>query len=498
MTLSLTDRVGRLNDVLVSVNLLNWDARVMMPKGGAETRGHQIATLMGIAREMILDPEMGKAAEAALNGDAPEIARRAAQAVQEARVHHARIPAALLRRQAEQSITAGAAWTEARRTGDFALFQPHLQNIVDLAREKAQALGYDGHPYDPMAGVFEPGATAAQLTRFFDQLGDGIRPILDVALARPAPRSDFLFRDYPIAGQQAFCGYIAEALGYDMDRGRLDTAVHPFEISMTRNDVRITSRWNPNYLPMSIFGTIHEAGHALYEMGADPSLTRGAHATDMIGLYAVAGTSFGMHESQSRLLENHIGRSPAFWAVHYGRLRDTFPEQLGDVSEEEFVAAINRVSPGLTRVEADELTYDLHVMLRVKIEMALMDGSLKVADVPEAWNAAMRENLGLEVPDNSAGCLQDVHWSHGYIGSFPTYTVGNSTAAQIMAYLDATQPAVRAGVTAGDYAPLHGALGDLIWQHGRSRSRAEILAGIGAGAYDPTAYLAYLRDKFAG
>ena len=498
MNLSLNDRVARLNDVLVSVNLLNWDARVMMPAGGAETRGHQIATLMGIAREMILDPPMGEASEAVLASDTSDLDRRAAQAVQEARTHHARIPAALLRRQAEQSITAGAVWTEARRTGDFALFQPHLQIIVDLAREKAQALGYDDHPYDPMADVFEPGATAAQLTRLFDQLRDGIRPILDAALARPAPRSDFLFRDYPIDRQQAFCAYIAEALGYDMRRGRLDTAVHPFEISMTRNDVRITSRWNPNYLPMSIFGTIHEAGHALYEMGAAPALTRGAHTTDMIGLYAVAGTSFGTHESQSRLLENHIGRTPAFWTVHYGRLRDTFPEQLGDVSETEFVAAINRVSPGPTRVEADELTYDLHVMLRVKIEMALMDGTLKVADVPEAWNAAMRDDLGLEVPDNGAGCLQDVHWSHGYIGSFPTYTVGNSTAAQIMAHLDATQPAVRAGVTVGNYVPLYTQLGDLVWKHGRSRSRAEILGGIGAEAYDPTAYLTYLQGKFAG
>ena len=497
MSVSLNARVAQLNDVLVSVNLLNWDARVMMPAGGAETRGHQIATLMGIAREMILDPGMGDAAEAMLQGEASDLDRRAAQAVLEARAHHARIPADLLRRQAEQSITAGAAWTEARRTGNFALFQPHLQSIVDLAREKAAALGYDDHPYDPMADVFEPGATAAKLSSFFDQLRDGIRPILDAALARPAPRSDFLFRDYPIEGQQAFCAYIAEALGYDMQRGRLDTAVHPFEISMTRNDVRITSRWNPNYLPMSIFGMIHEAGHALYELGAAPALTRGAHATDMIGLYAVAGTSFGMHESQSRLLENHIGRTPEFWAVHYGRLRDTFPEQLGDVSEAEFVAAINRVSPGLTRVEADELTYDLHVMLRVKIEMALMAGSLSVADVPEAWNAAMQRDLGQQVPDNGMGCLQDVHWSHGYIGSFPTYTIGNSTAAQIMAHLDATQPEVRQGVISGDYAPLHARLGDLVWQHGRSRSRAEILSSIGAEAYDPTAYLAYLKTKFA-
>lgn len=493
----LNGRVSRLNDVLCAVNLLNWDARVMMPKGGAGSRGHQIATLMGMARDIILDPGMGDAAEAVLQTVSNDIDRRAAHAVLAARDHHSRIPAELLRRQAEQSVIAGAAWANARSSSDFTVFQPHLQSIVDLAREKSAALGFDGHPYDPMVHIFEPDATAEGLSSFFDQLRAGIRPILDDVQSRAAPRSDFLFRDYPIEGQKAFCDHIARALGYDMDRGRLDTAVHPFEISMTRNDVRITSRWNPNYIPMSIFGTIHEVGHALYEMGADPDLTRGAHTTDMIGLYAVGGTSFGMHESQSRLLENHIGRSPAFWATHYGKLRDTFPEQLSDVTEAEFVAAINRVDPGLTRVEADELTYDMHVMLRVQIEMALMDGSLDVADVPEAWNTAMQRDLGLTVPNDSLGCLQDVHWSHGYIGSFPTYTIGNATAAQVMAHLDAEQAEVRGAVAQGDLAPLHDALHNLVWRHGRSLSRSEILSQIGAQAYDPTAYLAYLGGKFS-
>ncbi|MFN4131032.1 MAG: carboxypeptidase M32, partial [Paracoccaceae bacterium] len=335
------------------------------------------------------------------------------------------------------------------------------------------------------------------LATFFDRLRAGLLPILDHARAKPKPRSDFLYRDYPQEAQKAFCAQTARLLGYDMDRGRLDTAVHPFEISFTRNDVRITSRWNRNYLPMSIFGTIHETGHALYEMGVDPAHTRGAHATDMVGLYAVGGTSFGMHESQSRLLENHVGRSPAFWAVHYARLRDTFPTQLADVTEAEFVAAINRVEPGLVRVEADELTYDLHIMLRVRLEMALMDGSLAVADLPEAWNAAIADDLNLTVPDDGLGCLQDVHWSSGYIGSFPTYTIGNATAAQIMEHLDATDPAVRVALEDGNSLPLRDRLGDLVWCHGRSRSRAEILASIGYGTSDPDAYLRYLRTRFA-
>lgn len=498
MTVEFTTRVARLNDVLCASNALNWDARTMMPKGGAETRGHQIATLKGIAREMILDPAMRKAAEAALAAaGVDDVAARGAQAVLQAIEYHSRIPADLLRAQAEQSAIAGQAWAEARAKADFAIFRPHLEQVVALARRSAEALGYEGHPYDPMVQVYEPGETAASLAAFFDQLRAGLLPILAQARAKPKPRSDFLYRDYPQDAQKAFCAETARLLGYDLDRGRLDTAVHPFEISFTRNDVRITSRWNPNYLPMSIFGTIHETGHALYEMGIDPAHTRGAHATDMIGLYAVGGTSFGMHESQSRLLENHVGRSAAFWAVHYPRLRDTFPTQLADVTEAEFVAAINRVEPGLTRVESDEMTYDLHIMLRVRLEMALMDGSLSVGDLPEAWNAAIASDLGLTVPDDGKGCLQDVHWSSGYIGSFPTYTIGNATAAQIMEHLDATDPAVRAALQAGDTAPLRHRLQDLVWRHGRSRSRAELQADIGYDANDPGAYLRYLRRKFA-
>jgi carboxypeptidase Taq len=487
--MTLAARVARLNDLLCAVNALQWDARVMMPPGGAATRGHQIATLKGIARDMILDPGMADAAGA--EGDT-----QAARAVLAARDRHARIPADLLRRQAETSATAGAAWAEARRLGDFATFRPHLETVIDLARQEAAAVGYEEHPYDPMVQVFEPGETAAGLAAFFDTLRAGIRPILDAALGRPRPRTDFLRRDYPEAGQQAFCLSLAEALGYDRTRGRLDTAVHPFEISATRNDVRITSRWRRDYLPMSIFGTIHEVGHALYEMGVDPALTRTAHTTDMIGLYAVGGTSFGMHESQSRLLENHVGRAPAFWARHFGRLRDAFPEQLSDVTEAEFVAAVNRVEPGLVRVEADELTYDLHVMLRVRLEMALMDGSLSVVDLPDAWNAGMRDDLGLEVPHDGLGCLQDVHWSHGYVGSFTTYTIGNATAAQLMAHLDAERPDIRTALDAGRTGPLRDALGDLVWCHGRSRMRAELLAGIGCEPGNAINYLTYLRAEF--
>lgn len=490
MTTNLRTRIGQLNDVLCTVNMLNWDARTQMASGGAETRGHQVATLMGIARQMILDPAMQDAVDAA--GDDPQ-----AYAVREAIDHHARLPADLLQAKAQHATVAGAAWAKARGQGDFAIFQPHLEKVVTLARRTADALGHQGHPYDPMVQVFEPGETAASLEILFGSLRAGILPILDRARARPAPRTDFLYRDYDPWLQKQFATKIAHALGYDFDRGRLDTAVHPFEVSFTRNDVRITSRWPRNYLPMSIFGTIHEVGHALYEQGVDPIHTRSAFATDMIGLYAVGGTSFGMHESQSRLLENHVGRSPAFWHAHFPHLRDTFPDQLSDVTTEEFVAAVNRVEPGSIRVEADELTYDLHIMLRVRIEMALMEGSLEVADIPDTWNQAMKSDLGIEIDSDAHGCLQDVHWSSGYIGSFPTYTIGNMTAAQLMRHLGKGSPGVISAVNEGNLEPLRGSLREAVWKHGRSLTRAQILDRLGLASNNPSAYLEYLDHKFS-
>ena len=489
-------RVARLNNVLCAVNLLRWDSKVMMPPEGAEARGHQIASLMEIAHQSLLDAGMGDAAEQVLESSQDDLDRRAAQTVIDARAYHARIPAGLLRRQTETTITAAQVWAEARRTRDFALYQPHLQRSVDVAREFAEAVGYEDHPYEAVAQVFEPSATQSSLKQFFDQLHAGLLPILDDVMGRAAPRNDFLFRDYPIDGQKVFCDRMIQSLGFGMDRGRLDTSAFPHSVSFTRSDVRITSRWEVSNLLASVFSTLHEAGHGLYEMGVDPALTRSVHTTDLIKLYAVGGASFGMHESQSRLVENHIGRSPEFWQVHFGTLRDIFPDQLSDVTAEEFVAAVNQVKPSFIRIDADELTYDLHIILRVRIEMALMDGTLAVSDVPEAWNAAMLKDLGLTVLHDGLGCLQDAHWSSNYIGSFPTYSIGNSTAAQFMNHITDVRPSFLKEVAQGDSSVLTETLGEIVWRHGRTRSCAEILAGIGQTEFDPSAYLSYLSSKF--
>jgi carboxypeptidase Taq len=285
-------------------------------------------------------------------------------------------------------------WARARAAGDFASFAPHLEKTVALNREMAEHIGYDAHPYDALMYRFEPGETIATLKPLFARLREALLPLVRAIADRPAPRVDFLERGYPAEAQMAFGLKMAERIGYDLHRGRLDTTVHPFEVSFTRQDVRITTRVNEHWMPMSLFGSLHEAGHALYEQNVDPAYTRTPLATDLVGLYAVGGVSFGAHESQSRLFENHVGRSREFWELNFAEAQAAYPDQLRDIDAETFWRAINRVQPGFIRVEADELTYDFHIMLRVDIEAALVDGSLAVKDLPEAWNAKIGNTSG--------------------------------------------------------------------------------------------------------
>jgi carboxypeptidase Taq len=498
---ALNERVSAVNDVLNAISVLTWDSRTMMPSGGAETRGYQIATLTRLARDLLLSPGTEKALDAAeqavagLSEDSAE--RRMVSQTRQAFDHHRRVPASLIQERAALRTLAQAAWIEARAKSDFSIFAPHLAKTIDLSRAYADCIGWSEHPYDAMVSIYEPGETASSLRALFGALRAGMQPILDAARSRPKPRSDFLFRDFPEEGQRAFGLSMAEKLGYDFKRGRLDTTVHPFEVSFTRNDVRITTRYNRNYLPASLFGTAHETGHGLYEQGVDPAYTRTALTTDLIGLYAVGGTSFGAHESQSRLLENHVVRSQGFWELHFPELRRQFPDQLRDVSAEEFYRAVTRVEPGLIRVEADELTYDFHIMLRVDIECALMNGSLEVADLPAAWNSAMHSSLGVDVSDDARGVLQDVHWSTGYIGSFPTYTIGNVMAAQIMQKLRMDDAGLDEALADGNYGHLRSILEAKVWRHGRRFSRDELLIATTGRPLDPAPYLLYLKERYA-
>ncbi|HZH28637.1 MAG TPA: carboxypeptidase M32 [Azospirillaceae bacterium] len=495
-------RIGAINDVLCAVSMLGWDARTMMPPGGVETRGHQMATLTALARDMLMAPETERALEAAeaacagLDADHPD-ARAVAQTRHALEVHR-RIPAALVHERAQLRTVAEAAWVEARRTSDYTLFAPHLKRTMALAREWADAVGWQGHPYDALAAQFDAGETAANLKTLFAALRKGIAPILAAARARPPARTDFLARGYDEEGQRAFGLKVAERFGYDLSRGRLDTTVHPFALSMTRNDVRITTRYKTETPTASFFATFHETGHGLYEQNIDPAHTRTALATDLVSLSAGGGAGSGVHESQSRLWENHVARSRDFWRRHMPELRQTFPGKLDDVDADAFYAAVTRVEPGLIRVEADELTYDLHIMLRVDLELALIDGSLDVADLPDAWNAAVKRDLGLDVPNDTLGLLQDVHWSWGYVGSFPSYTVGNVMAAQLMAAVREQVPGLDDALAAGEYRPLGDWLRANIWRHGKRFTRDELLVRATGRALDAEPYVAYLRGKYMG
>ncbi|ACO47997.1 carboxypeptidase M32 [Deinococcus deserti] len=488
---------AEINDLLCILNLLTWDTRTQMPPGGSQSRAQQTATLSGLAQQRLLDPAFEHAARAALSAAEPASvpARAAQQAISAVRALK-RVPVELTRDLALTKSAAQDAWADARAHSDFSRFAPHLTRMVDLQRRLADALGYDAHPYDALLNLYEPGLTAATLQPLFSQLRTHHLSLLREVQAQPQPRLDFLERDYDVAAQQILALELAQAIGYDLTRGRLDASAHPFEISFTREDVRITTRYHPNFLPGALFGVLHEAGHAMYEQGVSSELSRSVLASDLLGLYAVGGASYGTHESQSRLWENRVGRSRAFWDQHYPRAQALFSSQLADVTVVEFHRAVNRVQPSLIRVEADELTYDLHIMLRVDIESALIAGDLKVQDLPEMWNARIESDLGLKVPDDARGVLQDIHWSAGLFGSFPTYTVGNIMAAQFYEAAHAALPDLEASLARGEYGPLRIWLTEQVYQHGRTFTPHELLERTTGRGLDAAPYLTYLSGKY--
>ncbi|WP_420595965.1 carboxypeptidase M32 [Deinococcus sp.] len=486
-------RSAEINDLLCILNVLNWDARTQMPAGGSGARAQQMATISALAQEKLLDPAYEQAARE-VSGDDTE--NRAAQQALDAISALKRIPAELTRELAILKSEAQDVWARARAASDFGMFAPQLTRMVELNRQLAGALGYEDHPYDALLNLYEPGVRVATLLPLFERLRAHHVPLLQAIQAQPAPRSDFLHAHYPAAGQKRFSLALAQEFGYDTQRGRLDESAHPFEISFTRQDVRITTRFQEDFLPGALFGTLHETGHALYEQGVNPELSRTVLTSDLTGLYAVAGASYGTHESQSRLWENRIGRSKAFWNLHYPQLQVAFPEQLADVDTAAFHRAVNTVQASLIRVEADELTYDLHIMLRVELERALIGGELEVKDLPAAWNARIKADLGLDVPDDAHGVLQDIHWSAGMFGSFPTYTIGNVMASQFYQAAGQQLPELESGLLRGEYTPLREWLTENIYQFGRTYTPHELLKRVTGRGLDPQPYLDYLSGKY--
>tara|TARA_B000000437_G_scaffold209859_1_gene179307 strand:+ start:524 stop:2059 length:1536 start_codon:yes stop_codon:yes gene_type:complete len=495
----LTNEINKFNDVLNTMSILIWDSRTKMPKKGASSRGYQVGTLTSVAREILLSSKMRKLLDESENEthnlEEDSFERKTLLHLNEAINYHDKIPEKIQVKKAELEPLAHNAWAEAREKQDFKIFKPYLEEQVNIAIEQAHCIGFKDHPYDALMQRFEPGETVKSLKVLFDELKIGLGHILNKTSQVEQPNKKFLFNEYPIDKQIEFSTKIAKKFGYDFDRGRLDSTVHPFEISFTRDDVRITTRYYKNFINPSLFGTLHEAGHGIYEQNVKEEYTRSAMTTDFLSFYAVGGVSFGAHESQSRLYENHIGRSKVFWNNHYNELADCFPDALKGVEAEDFFKAVNVIEPSLIRVESDESTYDFHIMMRVDIESMLVDKTLKVDDLPTVWNEQINKYLGLKVPNDSEGVLQDIHWSGGQFGTFCNYTIGNVMAAQLIETMDAQNPEIRKDINDANYSSLLEWLRNNIHQHGRRYTRNELLEKSTGSTLNAKPYIAYLKNK---
>ncbi|NOX62075.1 MAG: carboxypeptidase M32 [Chloroflexi bacterium] len=473
-------------------SLLNWDQETNMPRGATSYRSQQRSYVAGKAHRLFIDPRVDELLNIV---EASELVSDpfsdAAVNVREWRHDYdraAKVPSRLVEEISRTSVLAHEAWVNARRDANFALFRPHLAKLIDLVREMAEAIGYESNPYDALLDGYEPGETTANVEKLFSQLREAVVPLVQaIQHASRRPKVEILQRHFPIERQKLFGQAAAIAFGYDFQRGRIDAVTHPFATDVGLGDVRITTRYNERFFNESFFGILHETGHGLYEQNL-PAEHYGTPRGEAVGM--------GVHESQSRLWENFVGRNLAYWEHWFPRAQQMYPESLSDATLEEFHFAINEVRPSFIRVEADEVTYNLHIMLRFELEQAIIRGDLAVDDIPAAWNERFEQYFGLKTPDDSQGCLQDVHWSFGGFGYFPTYTLGNLYAAQIFDAACQALPDLEARFRVGDFAPLLAWLKENIYDQGRRYRSRELIRRITGRDPDASALIAYLREKF--
>ncbi|AFZ29008.1 Carboxypeptidase Taq [Gloeocapsa sp. PCC 7428] len=488
----LKTRLSEINDIESAASLLYWDQATYMPPGGAAARGRQLATLRHIAHTKFTDPAIGQlledlsSYETSLPPDSDE-----ASLIRVTRRDYERavkIPADFTARFSQHSTETYEVWAKARSANDFAAVQPYLEKTLELSRELANFFpGYE-HIADPLIAEADYGMKATSVRELFAELRQQLVPIVEAISAQPVTDASCLHQHFPEAEQIAFSLKVIEKLGYDFQRGRQDKTLHPFMTKFSTGDVRITTRIRENDLNEGLFSTIHETGHALYEQGVN----RDFEATPLAG-----GTSSGVHESQSRLWENMVGRSRNFWQFFYPQLQAQFPQQLGDVALETFYRAINKVERSLIRTDADEVTYNLHVMIRFDLELQLLEGTLAVRDLPQAWNERYRSDLGIVPPNDAHGVLQDVHWYGGMIGGmFQGYTLGNLMSAQFFQAALQAHPHISTEIEQGNFDTLHNWLKTNIYQHGRKYTAAEIVELATGKALSIEPFIAYIRRKF--
>ena len=489
----LTELKGRLAEIadLERVGgLLGWDQQAVMPPASAGARAHQRSTVRRIAHERFVSDAMGDLLErldSASNGlpydgDDVSLVRIARRDY----IKERQVPAELAAEMSAAATRAHEAWVDARERSDFERFLPHLEESVELRRRYLDCFEPSEQPYDLLLDDYEPGATTHDVAEIFAELREGLVPLIAAIAERSeAVDASVLDRRYPIARQEAFVRTILERLGFEKDRWRLDPVVHPFAMSASVADIRITTRYFDDFLPAGIFGAMHEFGHGLYEAGIDPDFERSP-----LGRLS----SLSLHESQSRLWENFVGRSLSFWKHAFPELVDMFPEQLDDTDAEAFYRAVNRVEPSLIRVEADEATYNLHIILRFELEQSIVAGEIAPRDLPAAWDERMLSYLGVTVPDDAHGVLQDPHWCFGF-GYFPTYALGNLIAAQLWQQIEADLPTIGGQIADGEFSELRRWLGSHIHRPGGKFTMKETLERVLGEPLSPQPYLTYLRSK---
>ena len=484
-------RLAEADDVENAAALLEWDQLTMMPARGDAGRASQYATLQKIGHEMFTAEEVGRLLEDLGHEyrDAPAEDDDAAYVRVAARIyrHKTCIPAALVGEVSEATSLGQQVWAEARAKNDFEAFRPLMERNFELKRQVAACFPDAESPYDPLLDEYEPGMRSAQVRKMFAELKRELVPLVQAIAERPAVDDSMLHQTYPEEQQWAVSANVIKQFGYSFEYGRMDRAVHPFCTSFGLHDVRITTRVLPNFLSACLMGSMHETGHALYDLGYPDK-----YARSPLGHSA----SLGIHESQSRMWENLVGRSRGFWGYFYPQLQAAFPSQLGGVKENDFYRAINKVRPTYIRVEADEVTYNLHTMLRFELEMDLLEGRLEARHAPAAWNAKVKEYLGLEAPEDRLGVLQDTHWAGGLIGYFPTYTIGNLASVQLYDKAVSDVPSIPDDIARGRFDTLLGWLRENVHQHGRKYLPAELIERATGRALSARPYVRYLYDKY--
>jgi len=486
-------RHARETALLASIQgLLEWDEQTKMPPAGGEYRAEQVAYVAGEIHKRQTAPQVGEwLAQLADSPLAADPHGDAGAVIRELRRQYGRkirLPQALVEELSRTSVIGQQTWIRARKANDFSQFQPILEKTLDLKRQEAAALGYAATPYDALLEDYEPGATTAEVVEVLSKLRDALTPLVEAIVGSGRrPDGSVLTRDFPVAAQEAFGKEAAAAIGFDFTAGRLDVTAHPFCGGAGPRDIRLTTRYNPRDFADGFFSIIHETGHGLYEQGLPD---------EYFGLPTGEAASLGIHESQSRMWENQVARSRAFWEQFLPRAAQAFAPALDGASLDAFYAAINDVRPSLIRVDADEVTYNLHILIRFELERAMIEGDLSAADLPGAWGEKYQRYLGVVSPTDADGALQDVHWSAGLFGYFPTYTLGNLYAGQFFAQASKDLGDLQSAFRRGEFQPLLAWLREKIHRHGRRYSASELVVRVTGQPLSHGPWMAQMRQKY--